>query len=228
VRKLYSVLYGDFYPFVSLLAHVEHPDREDDGFNAVNNADLIRVTSPTEVVDPDSALIVWGGADIHPDLYKRKRSMRSGAGNYPSPRDIIEWSCMDKAIELGIPIIGICRGAQMLCAKAGGYLYQDTRGHAGQDHRMVTPDGTEYIVNSLHHQMLAPWDVEHKLLGWSPEKISPYYDDEGKMVDAPCEPELVVFPKIKGIAAQWHPEMMGPDAKATELLLKTIKEVAGG
>jgi gamma-glutamyl-gamma-aminobutyrate hydrolase PuuD len=136
---------------------------------------------------------------------------------------------LQKAIEIGIPTIGVCRGAQMLCAAAGGKLIQHLDNHAGAGHDILTVDGQTMYVNSLHHQMMYPWEVDHQLLAWSKEKRSEEYHDEDRILnEIPCEPELVVFPKIKGIAAQWHPEAMRSETPASQYLLKTIKGMIGG
>lgn len=138
---------------------------------------------------------------------------------------------MQRAIEMGIPIIGVCRGAQMLCAAAGGYLIQDVNGHHGR-HEVTTYDGNKFIVNSIHHQMMVPNDVEHTLVGWSSSNLStqagvPYYGyKQGEFFVPPAdwrEPEFVYFPKINGYAIQWHPEMMALESDATKYVLNFIK-----
>jgi gamma-glutamyl-gamma-aminobutyrate hydrolase PuuD len=133
---------------------------------------------------------------------------------------------LQQAIKLNIPIIGVCRGAQMLCAAAGGHLIQHLDNHAGKMHEITTIDGETLTVNSLHHQLMWPFEVDHKMLAWSKEKLSKVYWDEDKVLDEiKCEPELVVFPKIRGIAAQWHPEAMNSESPASQYLLNVIREV---
>jgi putative glutamine amidotransferase len=195
--KLYSALYKDFYPF-----------KEMGLFDAT-----ACVSYPNEMDTKDSALVVWGGSDISPALYNKGVATRTDATNKPSKRDMFEWWLMVDAREKGIPIIGVCRGAQMLCALAGGFLIQDVTHHAGHNHKVVTKDGRSFMVNSLHHQMLYPFDVEHEMVAWSEQPLSRHYtdvDSEGQdvQIDVPLEPEFVYFPKEKGIAIQWHPEYM--------------------
>lgn len=217
ITKLVSVLYDDFYPFASVINKDHKP------FPAVKTLECI--DNPNDLT-PDSVLLLWGGGDIHPSLYGKKRSKESGAYvNGPSRRDEIEWACLHRAVEIGVPIIGICRGAQMLCAAAGGYLMQHVDNHAGYGHTITTDTGDIYKVNSLHHQMMVPFEVDHELLAWSTQSLSDIYHDEDHILNhIKCEPELVVFPKIKGIAAQWHPEMMKEDAEATQYLLGVINQ----
>lgn len=190
----------------------------------------------TSQLKADDCLVVWGGADISPSLYNKKVSSMTGADMIPSYRDKFEWHFMQQAIGLGIPIIGICRGAQMLCAAAGGKLVQDVDNHAvGRTHEIRTYDGKTLNVNSLHHQMMYPWGVEHELIAWAPEKLSkdragnPNYTDvneagEDIQIEVPCEPEFVYFPKIKGFAIQWHPEFMDDHVPATDYIFNFMKE----
>lgn len=173
-----------------------------------------------DITEKDSILIVWGGADINPKLYNHPQSRTT----HPSAtRDDVEWSLMKRAVELGIPIIGVCRGAQMLCALAGGFLIQDVRGHSGQ-HTVTTHEGDELNVNSIHHQMMAGLEkVQHELLAWSTERRSHQYVWKDDQVYYPpegwVEPEFVYFPLVKGFAIQWHPEMMSEGSAATRFVL---------
>lgn len=209
--RLVSAYYQEFYPF--------------DQLSLFNN--FIASSNPDDLT-PDDCLVVWGGADIWPGFYKKNLSPMGNGGHTPSRRDVVEWAMMARAKNLGIPIIGICRGAQMLCALAGGYLMQHITGHGG-NHEVVTNDGHSFQTNSLHHQMMVPksrdgTDVPHELIAWVPELRSTVYWDEDKKVDHNQEPEFIYFNAVKGFAIQWHPEMMGQGAPATSLIYDTIKE----
>jgi gamma-glutamyl-gamma-aminobutyrate hydrolase PuuD len=130
---------------------------------------------------------------------------------------------MQRASELGIPIVGVCRGAQMLCAHAGGFLIQDVRGHAtGHPHTATTDEGIEIVVNSYHHQMLYPFEVEHEMWAECKDALSPYHLDVDTDIPVPTETEMVYFPKVKGFAVQWHPEWMDDDCNATQFMINKI------
>jgi putative glutamine amidotransferase len=172
---------------------------------------------------PESALVVWGGEDISPSLYGKDVSEYTNANDRPSMRDRREWALMLRAKEMGLPIIGICRGAQMLCALAGGFLVQDVTNH-GRSHGVVTKDQTELFVSSLHHQMLYPFAVEHDMIAWTPQKLSNHYMDVNNHIHVEVEPEFVYFPKERGIAIQWHPEYMDVDCPANLFVKEKIKE----
>ena len=206
-KRLVSAIYSDFYPF-DKLSFVEGT----------------LATSDPDELNKDDILVVWGGADISPALYNKRLSKRTWADPYPSMRDRIEWALMQRAKDLNIPIIGVCRGAQMLCALAGGYLIQHVNHHAGAPHIVLTIDGEEIQTNSIHHQMMYPFNVPHEMLGRTKEKLSDKYYDVNDLVEVPHEPEYVYFPEVKGFAVQWHPEMMRFPCPATEYVFKTIEE----
>ena len=184
-------------------------------------ADYKSVNGPDDLQEND-VLVVWGGADISPSLYNKAVGRRTGADPEPSYRDKYEWSLMQRAKELGVPIVGVCRGAQMLCALAGGFLVQDVTNH-GRSHTVDTSEGDKLGVSSLHHQMMYPFEVDHKLLAWASQPISSHYLDVDTPIDVPCEPEAVWFPQVKGLAVQWHPEFMGAKVPATQYVVQQMK-----
>ena len=154
-------------------------------------------------------LVLWGGTDIHPSYYKQKRHPWSGASEFPSERDVFEWKAVLYCKAKNIPIIGVCRGAQLLCAAAGGSLVQHMQGH-GHDHNITTSTGQTVKTTSVHHQMMIPFKVPHTMIAWSEQpRCSSYEGENGQpiheMFQRP-EPEIVYFPEIRGLAIQGHPE----------------------
>lgn len=206
--RLVSAVYDDIYPF-----------------NTSGLFDKFVASNSPMTLQAGDVLVVWGGGDIHPSLYGKALSKRSGAGSMPTARDQIEWAMMQRAKELGLPIVGICRGAQMLCALAGGYLMQHVTGHGGY-HDVVTNEGKRYEVNSLHHQMMVvPEGVKHEVLAAIPddELRSSEYWDENNVVDHQQEPEFVYFNDVKGFAVQWHPEMLSAGNPGTQHLFSEME-----
>lgn len=176
------------------------------------------------------AVVVWGGADISPTIYKEEAAMACGATETLSFRDTIEVGLCMAAIEKGVPIIGICRGAQLLCAVAGGRLLQHVSGHAGRNHSITTNDGRNYQTSSVHHQMMYPFDVEHEMIAWSTDKLSRVYTNSNNENDAymmepsTIEPEIVYFPKIRGLAIQGHPEFMDERCDFVQYCLELVSK----
>lgn len=210
VSFLYSALdnYGG-YPFSEL-------------FDAV-----VPVYMPHDIFSENGCLILWGGEDISPSIYGQRPGTRTSAGKEISSRDQLELNLAGEAIKNGIPIIGVCRGAQMLCAMAGGHLVQHVDGHT-RDHSIKTDDGRTIKTTSLHHQMMFPWETDHKLIAWSAPPISKQYLGEaidanqvkkGESLDSTVvfpdavdpekrEPEIVYFPGLKALCIQGHPEFI--------------------
>jgi gamma-glutamyl-gamma-aminobutyrate hydrolase PuuD len=219
LEVIYSgVYYDDCHPFNKLCANVD------------------TVRNPDELKEKNSALIIWGGQDINPEYYKRPIHPTTHPGGM---RDKVEWGLIQRAIEMQIPIFGVCRGAQFLCAAAGGWLIQNVHGHAGfGGHDVVTKDGKTFKVNSIHHQMMNPEGTEHELVAWSPVRIServhkerfgprfPAYGIDNDQKWTPPEgwnePEFIYFPKVNGYAVQWHPESMAGESEATQYILNYI------
>jgi len=208
MKILYSAIYGGAaHPFHSL-------------------ADKVEVaTLPEHLVEQDSALVIWGGSDINPKFYGHPEHTTTYPGG---TRDELEWSLLHKAIEMQIPIIGVCRGAQMLCAAAGGFLLQDVHGHIGT-HFVRTYDGDYFSVNSIHHQMMAGYEtVPHHLIAWREGNAGAPYEYKDDQAYTPPkdwkEPEFIFFPKINGYAIQWHPEGLGLNSPANQYVLNFIKE----
>ncbi len=211
--RLVSALYDDFRPFHRFPMFT----------------DTATVRYPDELRKGD-VLLIWGGEDIHPSIYKKQRSMMSYAPQVMSRRDAAELALMARAKDMDIPIIGVCRGAQMLCAFAGGYLIQHVNNHGiFGTHDVTTPDGTIYQTNSLHHQMMVPGETTHEILAEIPrdELRSDVYWDEDKQVDHHQEPEYVYFNDVKGFAIQWHPEMMSHKVPATQYIFDTMEARLG-
>lgn len=181
---------GAINPFDAIFSH--KVDIEKDGLKEVD------------------AVVFWGGQDIHPSFYKQVAHKSSEAGHVPSKRDMFEWKAMLYCKQHNIPMIGVCRGAQLMCAFAGGWLIQDVNGH-GSPHDMMTKEGTIMQTTSCHHQMMYPYDIPHELIAWATPRRSHVFWGESSTDQLKCmtdkrEPEIVYFPTVKGLAIQGHPE----------------------
>lgn len=219
---------------MTVLGHVGRGTGDFEPFN--QRFDTSRLVTPQEIkngVDLD-ALVIWGGEDISPSLYNSSVNPMCGAGRVLSQRDRLEYTAMLAAANRGIPIIGVCRGAQLLCAMAGGRLVQHVTNH-GRSHKVITDDGREIVTSSVHHQMMYPWDVDHELIAWSAERRSNTYEmgddllEGGKSAEelsaiaaAVVEPEIVWFPKVRGLAIQGHPEFMSDHCEFVQYCMELV------
>jgi gamma-glutamyl-gamma-aminobutyrate hydrolase PuuD len=209
IKKIYAALWGESaYPF---------------GVLANGNVQVVR--DPEELKEKDAMLVVWGGSDINPAYYNHPMHSTTHPGGQ---RDKVEWGLMQRAIEMGMSIAGVCRGGQMLCAAAGGWLIQDVSGHVHAGHDVVTHDGKRFGVNTIHHQMMAGLEnTAHELVAWSPSRRSTRYGYRDNQEWTPpedwVEPEFVYFSKINGYAIQWHPEGLRENSDANKYVLNFIK-----
>ena len=211
-KILYSAIFDGGYPFASM-------------FDKVTT-----VTLEEELVEKDSMLILWGGGDIHPSLYGHEVSPKSHVSWGLSTMDEIEWALANKAVSLGIPVIGICRGAQMMCALSGGSLIQDISGHTTSHNMKVLLDGEVIGISSLHHQMMYPWDTEHKMIAISDPNRSKSYiirpknsNSDIELKEIPCEPEIIWFPLTKSLAIQGHPEFYETESRYVKYCKELIR-----
>jgi len=167
--------------------------------NNIEEADLVMFT---------------GGEDINPKLYNEPVHPQT----YFSSRDNHEVVMFKKAVELGIPIIGICRGAQLACALSGGRLIQHQH-HPGM-HPMITADNQVFLINSLHHQALFPFEMDpnsYEILAWA-NGLSKIHEDGNKnemytpelirKLGGVIECEVVYFKNTNSLGIQCHPEML--------------------
>lgn len=180
-----------------------------------------------------AALVLWGGEDIATGIYGQKASEFTDSQEELSKRDIIELSLANAAIKKDIPIIGVCRGAQLMCARSGGTIIQHVDHHAGFSHPVKTFDGETFMTNSVHHQMMNPFQpqvgvdkVEYEMLAWSSKPLSQLYiGEEGKHIpNIPKEPEIVWFPSTKSLCIQGHPEYMTATPEFIRYTYKLIKK----
>lgn len=171
-------------------------------------------------------VVFTGGADVTPSLYGQEADRSTSC---VPRRDIFEQITFTKARQLGLPMAGICRGAQFLNVMAGGKLVQHIDGHAMSGyHDMTTIDNQTFQVSSTHHQMILPPD-DAILVGWSTERRSRYYyGEDGKALkDIPeKETEVVFWPKLRAVGMQYHPEVMWKENKgfryAAELCIRFL------
>jgi gamma-glutamyl-gamma-aminobutyrate hydrolase PuuD len=184
---------------------------------------------PNTADSVDGVLVLWGGGDISPTIYGQKPIRYTGATEKLSERDKFEVACAKKAMSIGMPIIGVCRGAQLMCALNGGSLIQHVDGHAGGTHLIRTFDGKLLATNSIHHQMMNLVGTEHKLLGWAEHRQSNrYIVEDNEHIELDIEPELVWFPKTKTLAIQGHPEYLYPSHELVEYCTGLIKRILNG
>lgn len=166
-----------------------------------------------EYVGRLDGLVLSGGADVDPLRYGERPSAPTGP--VEPARDEAELALIDAAVAGERPVLGICRGLQLLNVWAGGTLHQHVPEHARYDlvasdpfdEVTVTPTsrlglmyGSSAQVNSLHHQT-----VDRVADGW----VVTARSADGTV-------EAMEWPGHDVLAVQWHPELL-PGAAADPL-----------
>jgi putative glutamine amidotransferase len=176
-------------------------------------------TSDAEVLDRLDAVVFAGGADLDPALYDQPAHEQT-TGLRPD-RDAAEVPLMRAALDRDLPLLGICRGMQILSVVSGGALEQhlpDVVGHEG--HR------PEPGIYGSHGVRLAPGSLAHRLLG---DEVSvPSYHHQGLASAGSLtvtgwaddeSPEVVEDPTRRfALGVLWHPEA-GDDPRLFEALV---------
>ncbi|WP_022963976.1 gamma-glutamyl-gamma-aminobutyrate hydrolase family protein [Halopseudomonas pelagia] len=85
----------------------------------------IRPGDDLETLNYD-AVVVTGGHDIDPVIYAAEPEVHP---RYDAERDVLEMAVIDDALARNLPLLGICRGAQLLNARRGGNLLQELKSH---------------------------------------------------------------------------------------------------
>jgi len=156
----------------------------------------------------DAELIVFlGGEDVDPSLYGERPL---NCTYFNTKRDAVEIDVFTKALSLGIPMFGICRGMQFLHVMDGGKLWQDVRNHTST-HNIIDNDGNIIRASSMHHQMCIENDTCFPLAYAEEKGHGHTYKAASKTLMSPDELDLeaAVYPNIKAIAVQGHPEVGG-------------------
>lgn len=192
--------------------------------NVYFSNDTTVIRSVDDLNDSFDLMVLWGGADISPAIYGQGPRGRTGP-SIPSDRDVLEMDCIDKCQELEIPILGICRGAQMLCAYGGGELYQHVDGHANGWHRIEDIHGNSVESNSTHHQQMIPAE-HHLVLAWCVDKMAKtrVYAGIKKEMQTYPEVEIIFCPEHRALAVQGHPEYQNKDAPFSTYVRNLMRE----
>ena len=177
-------------------------------------------------------LMLSGGADVNPLYWGEDPLPQLGGIN--SARDKVELLAVRLAYDCGLPMFGICRGVQVIVAALGGKVYQDTAAeHDGgylikhsQDAPRFTPThrvqadsdslvakllGTEFAVNSFHHQAVKEGGPKLRITARSADGVA----------------EAVESNEMKSIwGVQWHPEsfIMNNDRRMMPLFQHFVQE----
>ena len=179
----------------------------------------------SEIVDKLDGFILAGGPDVNPRIYNEEK--KDICGDIVVKRDELEIPLLIEVLKEKKPILGVCRGFQLMNAVLGGSLYQDipTEFIGNVNHRQEKPyndpchnvnisgalvsvvNSDKIMVNSCHHQGIKDLSKHLEVVGRS---------DDG----------LIEAVSIKdysfGLGIQWHPEMLGNKDLASVAIFKAF------
>jgi len=163
-------------------------------------------------------LVLQGGADVAPESYGEQPLRPEWAGD--RKRDVYELELVRAFMSRGKPVLGICRGMQLINVAFGGTLFQDIAVQTGSDiahqcrqryennfHRVhILPDTqlsrlyplvNEATINTIHHQAIK--DIGRELM------------IEARSTDDNIVEAIRWTGSSYVVGVQWHPEFMSPD-----------------
>lgn len=160
-----------------------------------------------EILSRLDGLVIAGGADVDPSRYARER--HPAAQEPREDRDAMELALAAAAAEEGVPLLGICRGMQVMAVAAGGDLeqhvpdrvgHQDHSPHVGAygAHAVTTVAGTR--VNSLLGDSTVVPSYHHQSVLTHPGFVAAAWAEDGTL-EAMEDPAAGFR-----LAVQWHPE----------------------
>lgn len=177
--------------------------------------------------DPD-LLVFCGGADISPELYGQ-RNVRSGTNVARDKREIELW---EYGMSKGIPMLGICRGGQLLNVLNGGSMWQDASIHArGVTHDIIdTRTGNVHQTNSHHHQIMRAGKSAELIAIHEMLPIDRKTDDRGTFgyedltAGERHNHEVLFYPETNSLCFQGHPEFGTMPAEGGKYFWSLVKE----
>jgi putative glutamine amidotransferase len=161
-----------------------------------------------EVLDRIDALVLQGGGDVHPEYYGQK--LHPATNTLDRRRDEFELALLERARERAMPVLGICRGIQLVNVAFGGTLVQHlpdvtevahdvTERWDATVHSVRLAEGSrlrqlvgedEIEVNSVHHQAVAEIGRGLRPVAWADDGVVEALEHEAEPI----------------LAVQWHPE----------------------
>lgn len=165
-------------------------------------------------------VVLTGGPDINPKFYSAPSTHFKTSASAPI-RDYREISAVAAARFNEIPVIGICRGAQVLHVALGGTLIQDVIGHRSGNHEIFRSKGAtqgfdKFLVNSTHHQAIPKAQEFMYDDVWASEADKDSSQGKVDIIEA--------FIRAQGglVGMQFHPEYEATASKESVAFLEHI------
>lgn len=201
------------------ITHGRNYHRYEQWINSIPDVEVVRLTSENKQdVIYCNGVLFSGGQDVHPGLYGKAEYVKEfSLTDFDERRDEFEIRILEEVFVQQIPVLGICRGLQLINSWLGGTLIPDLQSAGKQDHRRTeTGDRFHRVrikagsdlekmtgclegeVNSAHHQA-----VDQPAPGWEPTAWS----NDG-VIEALGRKSFDNEHHV--VLVQWHPERI-PD-----------------
>lgn len=179
---------------------------------------------PEQLVEGVDAVMLLGGPDVAPEFYGMESGYPREGQHWPEG-DRRQIALVQLCRERNIPLLGICRGHQVINVAYGGTLIQDMDGHESPTllddqrfarHQVVVDEGSvliragfghELTVSSAHHQSI--------------DRVGDGLQVSARSSDGVIE--AVEDPNSRILGVQWHPEDPRSDRYSMELLLALLR-----
>jgi len=163
-------------------------------------------------IDTYDALVLGGGYDIDPSFYGEENK---GSEDVDRAEDELQFAAIDKFVKARKPILGICRGEQLLNVYFGGSLYQDVPGHMGVYHELKVKKNTLFseVLQTGDEGFCSHHQTVHKL-GKGLVAVQKAKNDG--VIEAIEHKYLPVY------GGQWHPEEMKKGEDIIRLFLREV------
>jgi putative glutamine amidotransferase len=172
------------------------------------------IEDPDQVLDRIDALILAGGVDLDPALYGAEPHPETEQGT-PRERDDTEIALVRRALELDLPLLGICRGMQVINVALGGTLLQHVPDKVGHSDHRRTPGS---FADADHDVRLVPGSLVARAAGEEIHRTKSHHHQAVQEIGDGLEvtgwsvtddlPEAVEARERRfALGVQWHPEV---------------------
>jgi putative glutamine amidotransferase len=194
---------------------------------------LSSVERKLEDVNEIDGLLLTGGGDVDPE-FDGRADLRGRSNGVNRNRDEYEFEVIRRALEADLPVMGVCRGMQVMNVALGGTLHADVesdgfKAHSSRSEGVVTHEisivpnsllsglagGLQQTVNSYHHQAVDK-------LGNGLKQVAASADGVVEAAEWSLKEGMPFL-----LLVQWHPErrLDGGEAFSTNLAKIFLREV---
>ena len=177
-------------------------------------------------------LLLSGGNDVSPKHYQERIAKECGTPDHP--RDAYEIAAAQYAVRSGLPLLGICRGIQLLNAALGGTNYQDLLANGFEQHTILVCGRNE----GTHCVQVERDSVLYHIFQCEQLEVNSFHHQAVRVL-APCleamahsEDGVVEAVRVKdhpfAVATQWHPEMMFDSDQQLKLATAFVQACQAG